>query len=95
MHFLPKQFSYGFHAWLYMDVWQVPVHEEDPLTMYRVEVKTSDIWVAVTDTEVVLNINGIKDGKVRRLSGAAGMKQHLSACHESNYWAHHDNRYES
>jgi len=55
-----------------MHIWQVPVREEDPLTMYRVEVKTSDIWGAGTDAEVLLNINGIRDGKVRRLSGIGG-----------------------
>mmetsp|Transcript_24198 Transcript_24198/g.66238 ORF Transcript_24198/g.66238 Transcript_24198/m.66238 type:complete len:1512 (-) Transcript_24198:750-5285(-) len=41
----------------------VPVREEEPLTVYRVEVKTSDILGAGTDANVLLQIFGIKDGK--------------------------------
>jgi len=40
------------------------VREEELLTTYRVKVKTSDIWGAGTDADVLLSINGMKDGKV-------------------------------
>jgi len=44
---------------------QVPVRLEEVMTNYTVLVKTSDLWGAGTDANVMISIFGTKDGKVR------------------------------
>lgn len=43
---------------------QVPVREEEPLCVYRVEVTTGNEFGAGTNSKVLLNLWGIKDGQV-------------------------------
>lgn len=54
---------------------QVPTKEDELLSVYHVTVKTSDIFGAGTDCDVLLTMFGEKDGKVRVLSGVQARSQ--------------------
>ncbi|KAF5841831.1 hypothetical protein DUNSADRAFT_10894 [Dunaliella salina] len=73
--FLPR-YAAAFSGDLYADVWTrmlgpcrytrlLPVRVEIPLTVYRVEVKTSDIWGAGTDSPVLIQILATGSGNRR------------------------------